>query len=51
MIGAVSASGPLARIDDGRVGALAALVQQAARAISADMGGPGDGPGRPEARR
>lgn len=42
VIGAVSASGPLARIDDGRVGALAALVQQAARAISADMGGPSE---------
>lgn len=39
VIAAVSASGPLARIDDDRVETLGALVRRAAAAISADMGG------------
>ncbi len=38
VVAAVSASGPMARIVDERVGALAALVMGAARAISAEMG-------------
>ncbi len=38
VIGAVSASGPMARIDAERVGQLGAMVRQAARAISGEMG-------------
>jgi len=38
VVGAVSASGPMARIGDERVPQLGALVLDAARAISADMG-------------
>ncbi len=37
-VAAVSVSGPMARIDDQRVGPLGALVLQAARDISAEMG-------------
>jgi IclR family transcriptional regulator, acetate operon repressor len=38
VVAAVSASGPMARIVDERMGQLGALVLEAARAISADMG-------------
>jgi IclR family acetate operon transcriptional repressor len=37
-VAAVSVSGPMARIVDARVGPLSALVLQAARDISAEMG-------------
>ena len=40
IVGAVSASGPMARIDDARVPLLGAMVAATARAISADMGAP-----------
>jgi IclR family acetate operon transcriptional repressor len=39
VVGAVSASGPMARIGDERIPQLGALVLETARAISADMGG------------
>jgi IclR family acetate operon transcriptional repressor len=38
VVGAVSASGPMARIGDDRMAQLGALVLEASRAISADMG-------------
>ena len=38
VVGAVSASGPMARINDERLGELGALVLRTARAISAEMG-------------
>ena len=50
VVAAVSASGPMARIVDGRVGPLGASVLQTARAISVEMGamvGPDRGGGQP----
>ena len=41
VVAAVSASGPMARIDDGRMTQLGALVLRTARAISAEMGARG----------
>ena len=38
VVGAISASGPMARIGDERMAQLGALVLEASRAISADMG-------------
>lgn len=39
VVGAVSASGPVARLDAARTGRLAALVRAAAAAVTAEMGG------------
>ncbi len=40
VVGAISASGPMARVVDERIAALGALVLEAARMVSAEMGGP-----------
>ncbi len=46
IVGAISVSGPIARIDADRVAALGLMVAEAARAISVEMGAPARPPAR-----